>query len=725
MKKLKIKFNNCYGINKIETEFDFSQKRVIAVYAPNGIMKSSFARTFRDLSNDVPSKDRVYKDKETTRSVEYEDGTPILPSEVYVIDSYDEEDRSAKISTLLVNKTLKKEYDENNIKINDAKTSLLKVLKKDSGLTGTKENIDEILSLDVAHERDKFFVVLGMLDKLVAAKASNGLEDIVYKKIFNDKTNGILQSSDFIEKVDEYINVYDELLEQSTFFKKGSFNHDNASDVAKNLKNNGFFKVGNSVLLNGKETTIKTEEELVKIIEEEKSVIVNDPQLLKSFESINDKLNTKDLKEFREYLSEHNKIIPELKNLPAFKRNLWVAYLSKNEILYRELLDEYEKGFKRNQEIEQIAKQETPTWKKVIDTFNRRFFVPFEVKMNNCPDVMLKNEIPRVEFRFNGGDTAVPIETTELRTILSQGEKRALYILNIIFEVEARKANQQKTLFVIDDIADSFDYKNKYAIIEYLNDMSKEEYFYQIVLTHNFDFFRTITGRLNLERHTNVKQAVKVGDSIIVKEEKYQKDLFKHWKTNLHTNNEMLIAAIPFARNLAQYCGLTDNFNFLTALLHKQPATSSITVLQLEQELKQILKDEEIKNISLPNPNKLVEELIYDEATLLEENNNEDLELESKIVLSIAIRLKTESFLITKINDPAFVSRITENQTIALIKKYKKMFPSDTENIELIEKVNLMTPENIHLNSFMYEPILDMSNEHLKGLYREVKNLVV
>ena len=34
-----------------------------------------------------------------------------------------------------------------------------------------------------------------------------------------------------------------------------------------------------------------------------------------------------------------------------------------------------------------------------------------------------------------------------------------------------------------------------------------------------------------------------------------------------------------------------------------------------------------------------------------------------------------------------------------------------------------MTPENIHLNSFMYEPIIDMSDEHLKKLYNDLKNL--
>jgi len=36
-----------------------------------------------------------------------------------------------------------------------------------------------------------------------------------------------------------------------------------------------------------------------------------------------------------------------------------------------------------------------------------------------------------------------------------------------------------------------------------------------------------------------------------------------------------------------------------------------------------------------------------------------------------------------------------------------------------------MTPENIHLNSFMYEPILDMSNEYLKQLYSDVSRLIV
>ena len=66
--------------------------------------------------------------------------------------------------------------------------------------------------------------------------------------------------------------------------------------------------------------------------------------------------------------------------------------------------------------------------------------------------------------------------------------------------------------------------------------------------------------------------------------------------------------------------------------------------------------------------------------------------------------------MIAKINDGGFVNGISRHQTFELIKKFKEVFPSEEKSINLLERVNLMTPENIHLNSFMYEPILDMSN---------------
>ena len=39
-------------------------------------------------------------------------------------------------------------------------------------------------------------------------------------------------------------------------------------------------------------------------------------------------------------------------------------------------------------------------------------------------------------------------------------------------------------------------------------------------------------------------------------------------------------------------------------------------------------------------------------------------------------------------------------------------------------EVNIMTPEHIHVNSFMYEPILDMDIVELHRLYHTIKNLI-
>jgi hypothetical protein len=73
-----------------------------------------------------------------------------------------------------------------------------------------------------------------------------------------------------------------------------------------------------------------------------------------------------------------------------------------------------------------------------------------------------------------------------------------------------------------------------------------------------------------------------------------------------------------------------------------------------------------------------------------------------------------------KINDAAWLAGITANQTPTLLKRYRDDFPAELANVGVIQRVLLMTPENIHLNSFMYEPILDMSDQHLRRLHAEV-----
>ena len=159
-------------------------------------------------------------------------------------------------------------------------------------------------------------------------------------------------------------------------------------------------------------------------------------------------------------------------------------------------------------------------------------------------------------------------------------------------------------------------------------------------------------------------------------------------------------------------------FQKLTSMLHWKEDTAKLTVGDLDEIFNKVCET----NKASPNPKQLVYELISDEAKACA-NPDAGSNLENKIVLAIAIRMVADKFMIDKIADAKFVASITSNQTHRLTEKFRETFPKDESSIKVLDRVALMTPENIHVNSFMYEPIVDMSDEHLKRLYTDVNKL--
>ena len=722
MKKLKLDLEYCYGIKALKTEFDFTAGNVISVYASNGLMKTSLAKTFSDLSKNETTKDRIWPDNKTKRIIKDEKSENIKSEAIFVIEPYNEKYRSDRISTLLANEKLRTEYEKIHEQIDSKAAELIEKLKPLTGLKDDKK-IKEELSNAFTHEGNKFFQSLFRIREEVEKEPGTPLGQVIYIDIFNEKVKKILEKPDIKNHIKDYIEKYNELLEKSNFFRKGVFTHDNASTIAKNLKDNGFFEAGHSVFLRieGEKKEIKTTKDLEQAIESEKEIILTDENLKKSFEKINKELTkNKELKKFRECLQNNQIILPELLNLDGLKQKLWKDYLINSKEQFLNLLTLYNKAEKEIKKITEQAKKEQTKWNQVINIFNRRFSVPFVVRIGNKEDVILKKELPSIQFGFSADDTRRTIEEDRLIEVLSGGEKRALYILNIIFEIEARKSLKQETLFVIDDIADSFDYKNKYAIVEYLNEIKENNEFKQIILTHNFDFYRTVSSRLLVKKEEKEKNTIladKVNNEIIFRDKQNLKP-FSEWKQNLSNDHSSLIASIPFIRQLAEYSGDKDSKKRLTSLLHIKKDTENFKISDLEKIIKCVLKD--IANTKLLDPNVAVKEVIYNQAEKISNNDSEHAELNEKITLSIAIRLKAEEFMIEKIDDDDFWRAIRRNQTIELIKKFKEKFPDDRQNTGILEEVNLMTPENIHLNSFMYEPIIDLSAHRLKNLYLEV-----
>lgn len=726
MKKLLIDLEHCYGIKKLQTEFDFETNGdVFTVYAPNGVMKTSLANTFRDVSTGAVSMDRIQNTNETKRVIIDENGDEIVPECIFVIEPYNEGFRSDRISTLLVNEQLRKRYEDIHREVGEKAEILTGEMKQ---LTGLKKGVREELSDAITHDTNDFYRALARVREEVENGEETALGNVTYSDIFNPKVEPVLADPNFISKIEDYIQKYDELLSKSAFFRKGVFTHNNAAEIAKSLNTNGFFKADHSVYLRlkGKKVEITTLKELEEAIQAEKDMILTDDSLKSAFEAIDKQLQKNvDLKRFRSCLEENQIVISELAKPDRLRQKLWVEYLIRCKNAYQDLLASYNEGKEKIAEVVNEAKAERTKWAEVINIFNERFSVPFVVRMDNQEDVILRSEAPIMRFDFledsdDPDSAAVPVEEDHLMKVLSNGESRAFYILNILFEVEARKAAGQNTLFIVDDIADSFDYKNKYAIIEYLMEVGAEDGFQQLILSHNFDFYRTVSSRLNLKRQNRIL-ASKENGTISLQKEIYQRSSpFSHWRQNL-SNNSMLIASIPFLRNLAEYSGDDASYAKLTSLLHIKADTDQFSVADLETLIKKILHDQSA--LSLPGSSTLVKDMIYLAAKEIADDPADTSVLEDKVALSIAIRLKAEDFMILKINDEPFWNGITSNQTITLIKRFKDDFPGERENVQLLDQVNLMTPENIHLNSFMYEPILDLSAHHLKKLFAKVDAL--
>jgi hypothetical protein len=722
MNELNIDLENCYGIKKLQYKLDFSKKKAYAIYAPNGAMKTSLAQTFKDIADAVPSKDRIFPNRVCKRQIKDDNGVDLAKETVLVVRPYEDGDIShtEKTSTLLVDSRLRKEYGDLHRDIEKSKEIFLKAMKEQSG---SKKDLEKEIASAFTRSDDFRLALMRVRDEMMAQKDAP-FADISYDTVFDEKVLEMLGTKDVKTAIENYIKKYNELLANSIYFKKGIFNYYNATTIAKSLADNGFFNAKHTVNLNAAEKLeITSRKQLEELIQKEKDGISKDKDLKKKFADI-EKLIQRNVtvRFFEAYLGDHEEILPELINIENFKERIWKSYFKARFDIYNDLVEKYQAAEKRRTQIEDEAKKQSTQWETVIEIFNSRFFVPFKLEAKNRIPVMLGQEqMLTLGFTFEEGTDHAAVERDALMKVLSTGERRAFYILNIIFEVEARKKLKQETLLVIDDIADSFDYRNKYAIIQYLKDIAEEPYFNQIILTHNFDFFRTINSRFIDYPHCLM--AVRSSDHISLDQAKGIQNVFGNdWRMCFFTDPKKKIASIPFVRNLIEYTKGKENPEYvkLTSLLHWKSDSDSITEKELDTIYGSVCCT---TGATQHNGTGLVVDTIQREAEgCLKAGSG--INLENKIVLSMPIRPDTDYFMVVKINDAKFVDSIDKNQTPRLLTKFKELFPTDVDTIKIIERVVLMTPENIHLNSFMYEPILDMSDEHLRKLYQDIRNLV-
>ena len=741
MQELQMNLENCYGIKKLNKTIDYSNNNVAIIYAPNGTMKSSLAKTFEAIRDDRQVEEKIYGLK-SLYSVSDEDNVALSQEKIIVINPFDENAYEGQ-GLLMANESLRKAYLSIHDSIESKKELLYSKIKEKFGYS-TRSNFDvkNIMlndwGLTSKKEYDCLINIKELLHDSVMA-CSLHEDDLEYASLFNDKVYSMMKTGKTGELIEEYENKYRELVDKSLYMQQGIIDHNNYGNISNALNTNGFFAANNEVILKAKDgsasITLKEQKELDDLIKKEKEQVLDSKEIKDLFEKINKAISkNKDTQAFNTFLQTHQDIIVEYKDIDLFKKKVWVKAFLHYEHLLDELIDDYNKAQKDLKKLRDDAKEQVTDWKKALDLFKERFFVPFSIEPSNQEDVILNMELPSFKYIFSDSRGKKEVTKDNLLNVLSTGERRAYYILNMIFQILVAKKQGKECFVILDDISESFDYKNKYAIIEYISDISEytdtngEKLFKILLLTHNFDFYRTVSSRITKRGNSFI--AFVDSDKIKLEKGQYTKNIFMHYKKSLvqSYSDNIMVASIPFVRNLIEYTEGDDNEDYLilTSVLHYKENTRQITLNQIQDIFNKYWCKKEPVTFAKGRENEMVYDVLMQESEKI--TDIEKLEIENKLILSMAIRLIGESYMQNKIvsdlsNGHDILKDIfsKKNQSARLIKAYKKYINDGAMNT--LEIVAMITPENIHLNSFMFEPILDMSLKHLYKIYNDVKAL--
>lgn len=737
MKRLKLSLKSCYGIRRLEATLDFSKGRNIAIYASNGTMKSSLARTFKDARDDTSPRDRIYGVPGRYKILC--DGKPIAQDAILVFDPSDEKDEAQTSAGILVSDKLRAEYNAIISGISGDLAPLVRRLNKLSGVP--KNSITSTILADhgmAGQPDDRIYELLLEQSAASASGMPDGLKSLNYSQVFNADTEPLFKDPKFQRLLSQYIKRYNRLVSQSRFLK-GRFDQHAMGALENSLEKSGLLDAGHEIKLNpkpgraGGAETIKDIKQYAKVSEEEENTLTK--ELDPDWKDMEKMLNrTIRLNAFRLLLAANRWLIPLLGDISSLKKSLWTTYLALERETAADICEKYKQNRERLGEIIEEAESERPRWRDIVEEFTRRFDVPFSVQITNQAEALLGIRVPALAFTYRGADGEQDVERGLLKSTLSDGERRALYIPNMLFEVQKQVDSGRETVAVIDDLADSFDYKNKYAIVHYLKEVLDRPNFHMIVLTHNFDFLRTVKSR-----------GIVSGKQVYFVDKKIAKTTLL--PTKIHDNPldalvgnlekpASLIASIPFARNIVEYTrGTGDGYYLeLTRLLHWRERTGETTVKALLQILGCVFPKAAILPVPEDGEGGTVFGAIVDKADE-SSSSHRDKTLEEKIALSVATRLLAERFLVGRllggiappVDAHASIHDWIAEYRLSLEKEAeaggRPLSERERRELDVLDDVALMTPEAIHVNSFMYEPILDMPGSSLAELYRAVRGL--
>lgn len=358
LEKVSINLQNCFGIDNLQYEFDFTKDSTYAIYARNGLMKTSFAKTFQKIQQGKKSEihDAIFGD-DGIAEVKI-DGREIESTDVFVVKSF-ESSYESDISSLLVNGDIKQQLQE----VLKSRDKFLKAIEKASGMKVKKTSAGKaVYELETTIISDFELVehsILLNLDFLAEQEQELRSTDISYSAIFDSTVLKKIESEEFQNSINNFVDESNRVYDSFDFLEKGNLTFPKLKDLRKALEKDSFFVKNNQLVLAGIEQISDVNKLGEKIDEIDKSI--KDIPELKVIEGMLTDAKGMILKDIIEI---HPEIVPFLskEKLSTLKKSLWISYLNKNIVLFEDLRTKFKA---LSVAIDSLDLNDTP-WKNAL-----------------------------------------------------------------------------------------------------------------------------------------------------------------------------------------------------------------------------------------------------------------------------------------------------------------------------------------------------------------------
>ena len=217
MQKVKINFENCFGIKRFKETLNFQEHKCVLIYAPNGTMKTSFAETLRmigaEKSNQI--KDRMNPSKPVVCELKDETGADIAAKNIFVANAEEDIKSESRFSSFLADEALKQRYENIYELLEARQDDFMTKLKAQSQSDDCEKEFIGVFSPNKN-------MPSSFLECLYSLK--NDFDDnppvftFKYNNVFDEEEKVKKIIENYREEIVDYFNHYQALLGESSLF---------------------------------------------------------------------------------------------------------------------------------------------------------------------------------------------------------------------------------------------------------------------------------------------------------------------------------------------------------------------------------------------------------------------------------------------------------------------------------------------------------------------------